>query len=446
MVYVYIATRMTGAVLALAYTALLLYLMRRIPFFARIPGLSMRWVAGLFVLKVVAGTALWAVYSFIYPDRLTADVFKYFDDSAVMYNALFEKPMDYLKMVTGLGNDTPYFTERYYAVMNNWIRQFENNIYNDSHTMIRLNAVLRLFSFGQYHVHTVFACFLSTAGLVALFRTFAPMVRGMERGLMVGVFLWPSMLFWSSGVLKESLLVFGLGLFILGALGLPTRPDRWRAVLATLIGLSIMLIVKFYVLFCLIPGLLALLWHRRSGGNALLKSLTVHSIALLAVLFSGVIIPGYDVLELLTLKQHDFIGMATAVQSGSFVPLPRLEPNMWSFIQGVPHALYMTFLSPFSSFTNGPLGMVAAVENSLLVLLPIIALRYRRNWKAVDKAAILFTLSFILFLSVLIGLTVPVIGALVRYRIPLLPFLSLAMLLMIDARRLPRWPHFTSPA
>lgn len=444
--YVYIATRMTGAVLAIAYTALLLYWMRRIPFFARIPGLPMRWVAGLFVLKILAGTALWAVYTYVYPDRLTADVFKYFDDSAVMYNALFEKPMDYLRMIGGMGNDTPYFTEHYYAVMNNWIRQFENNIYNDSHTMIRLNAVLRLFSFGEYHVHTVFACFLSTTGLVALFRTLAPMVRGMERGLMLGVFLWPSMLFWSSGVLKESLLIFGLGLFLLGAIGLPAGQHRGRAILATLIGLSIMLVVKFYVLFCLIPGLLALVWHRRSGGNALLKSLVVHAVAVIAIFFSGVIVPGYDVLELLTLKQHDFIGMATAVNSGSFVALPQLEPNLWSFIRGAPHALYMTFLSPFTSFGNGALGIVAALENALLLLLPFIALRYRKPWKEMDRASMFFALSFILFLAVLIGLTVPVIGALVRYRIPLLPFISLAMLLIIDARRLPRWFTTTSPA
>src|SRR5204863_512129 len=200
----------------------------------------MRWVAVLFVAKILAGTALWAVYTYFYTDRLTADVFKYFDDSAVMYNALFVRPMDYLKMVTSIGNDTPYFTERYYAVMNNWIRQFENNIYNDSHTMIRFNAVLRLFSFGHYHVHTVFACFLSTIGLVALFRVFVHTVRGLERGLVAGIFLWPSMLFWASGVLKESLLIFGLGLFMIGLIGLPMDRHRWRAVLATALGLSIM--------------------------------------------------------------------------------------------------------------------------------------------------------------------------------------------------------------
>jgi hypothetical protein len=85
-----------------------------------------------------------------------------------MTNALFTQPADGLRMLFAIGNDTPYFTEHYYSAMNNWVRQYESNLYNDAHTMIRFNAVLRLFSFGHYHVHTVFASFISLIGLVAL--------------------------------------------------------------------------------------------------------------------------------------------------------------------------------------------------------------------------------------------------------------------------------------
>ena len=42
-------------------------------------------------------------------------------------------------------------------------------------------------------------------------------------------------------------------------------------------------------------------------------------------------------------------------------------------------------------------------------------------------------------LALLIGWTVPVVGALVRYRIPLLPFVGFAALLLVDASKLPRW-------
>ena len=65
---------MPGVLLAIAYTAFFLYLMRRTPFFARVPGLGMRTIGAIFVLKIIAGTALWAVYTYAYPDRGTADI------------------------------------------------------------------------------------------------------------------------------------------------------------------------------------------------------------------------------------------------------------------------------------------------------------------------------------------------------------------------------------
>ncbi len=430
---------MPGILLAIAYAALFLYFMRKIPFFARVPGLRMRTIAGLFLLKIIAGTALWVVYTYLYTDRSTADIFKYFDDSEVLYNALWNAPGDFFRMLSGIGNDSPYFDAQYYGVMNNWVRQFENNVYNDSHTMIRFNAVLRLFSFGQYHVHTVFACFISTTGLVALYRAVHPLLQGVERGLMAAIFLWPSMLFWASGVLKESLLVFGLGLFLLGIIG--NWPDRlaWRPLVAFIIGLFVMLVVKFYVLLCLIPGLLAWQWAQARPGRPLLQSIIVHALGLAAVLLSGSMVHGYSMLDMLTVKQHDFIGMATDVQSGSLLTMPALDGGLWSFIRSSPHALFMTFISPFLVLGTGALAWMSAAENLLLLAIPLFAIRYSRPWSGIDRPTLWFLLSFILLLALLIGWTVPVVGALIRYRIPLLPFVAFAALLVIDPKRLPRW-------
>ena len=222
---------MSGLLLATAYTALLLFAARRMALFRRVPGISGHGLVALFGMKLLAGAALWAVYTHVYPDRHTADIFKYFDDSAVMHAALWERPLDFVRMLTGVGNDSPYFTERYYLVMNNWVRQYENNVYNDSHTMIRLNAVLRILSAGHYAVHTVFACAFSMVGLVALHRALDPWAQSLERGLAGAVFLWPSVLFWPSAPLKESLLMLGLGLFLLGVLH-PSGRSRGPVVLA----------------------------------------------------------------------------------------------------------------------------------------------------------------------------------------------------------------------
>lgn len=434
---------MAGLLLAFAYIALILFAMRRMPFFSRVPGLAMRFIASIFLLKLLAGSALWAIYTYAYPDRATADIFKYFDDSRVLYDALWSSPSDFLRMLTGIGNDTPHFTEHYYLEMNNWVRRFETNVYNDSHTMIRFNALLRLFSFGHYHVHTVFACFLSTAGLVALFRALRGMVPGSERALAWGIFVWPSMLLWSSGPLKESLLMLGLGFFLLGTLS-PWRELRgWRGPAAIGIGIATMLVVKPYVLLCLLPGLIAWLWCRRSQSRIALRFIVVHVLLIGGAFIAGRHYPSVDPLLTLATKQSDFIGMVREVGSGSMIDPEPLQPTLVSLMQQAPHALRMAFFSPFEVAHEGLLTAVAGVENLFVITLPLLAFAYRKRWAQVDATALLFALSFILLLALLIGWTVPVVGALVRYRVPLLPFIAFASLLILDASRLSaRWRDF----
>jgi len=433
---------MPGILLAFGYTALLLYLMRRSPFFARVPGLPMRHLAGLFLLKIAAGTALWAVYTWVYTDRPSADVYKYFDDSAVMYGALHERPGDYLRMLFGVRNDTPWFTERYYSVMNNWFREYESNLYNDAHTVIRFNALLRLLSFGEFHVHTVFASFAALTGMTGLYRAFVPVLPGRERALAIAVFLVPSTLFWASGPIKESLLFLGLGLLVWLLHRVAARRIGGWGALALAFSVLLLFTLKFYVLFSLVPALALLAWSRWRPRPALaVKTLVVCALFVTFGLALGRMLPGYDPIALLALKQKDFIGLATATGPGSYVPPPPLEPEFWSFVRQAPHALWTTLLGPLVHAQRGAFGLLAAVENLALVAVIGGCLWYRRAWSGTDKPLLLSLLLYATLLALVIGWTTPVMGAVVRYRAPLLPFLLIAALLLLDQHRLlARWP------
>lgn len=432
---------MPGILLAIGYTALLLYLMRRMPFYAAVPGLPVRWVGGLFVLKVLAGTALWAVYTWVYTERQYADVFKYFDDSAVMFDALRHAPEDFLRMLFSVGNDNAYFDERYYKVMNHWYREYESNLANDAHTIIRFNAVLRLVSFGEFHVHTVCAAFVALTGMVALYRAFVDLLPGRERALAIAVFLLPSVLFWASGVIKESLLFFGLGLLLWAYFELLWgRVRPWGLLL--LAGAGVLLFhLKFYVIASLLPALCMLLLARLSPRTpvALRTAVVLLTFAALGLHLHH-LLPGFNVLETIAVKQRDFIGLAQATDPGSFVMPERLQPNAWSFVQQAPHALYVTLLGPLFH-GRGALGLAAAAENLALLAALLLLLRHRLPWRRVDRDVLLAVLVFVVLLALVIGWTTPVMGAVVRYRTPLLPFLPIAALLVMDHRRaLARWP------
>lgn len=433
---------MTGALLALGYTALLLLLMQRSRFFTEVPGLPMRWIAGVFLLKILAGTALWAIYTYLYTDRATADVFKYFDDSAHMFKALHERPVDYLRMLFGIGNDTPEFLARYYAEMNNWERHFESNLYNDAHTIIRYNAVVRLISFGEFHVHTVVSAFLSLTGMVGIHRAFVRSLPGLERILAAVVFLLPSVLFWASGVIKECLLFFGLGLLIYLLDRLFRERIRWYDAPLLAFILVLLFFLKFYVLMSMIPALVLFAWARRSKRPWLgVKALFVYSTFILLGLNLHHLIPGLDVLGILTMKQRDFIGLALKMNSGSFVMPELLLPDPLLFIGQAPYALYITLLGPLVHAGPGALGLISAGENLAFVLFLVGCIIYRRSWTNVDRTLVISLCCYVVMLALVIGWTTPVMGAIVRYRTPLLPFLLIIGLLLVDRERvLRRWP------
>jgi len=433
---------MPGILLAIGYVALLLYLMRHIPFYATVPGLPVRWVGMLFLLKIAAGTALWAIYTWVYTERVHADVFKYFDDSAVMFSALPDRPGDYLRMLFGFRNDSPWFTETYYVEMNNWFREYESNLYNDAHTLIRFNAFARLFSFGQYHVHTVFASFLALTGMIGIYRSFAHLLTGRERALMAALFLVPTVLFWASAPIKESLLFFGLGLMLFQAYRLLEGRIRPMGFVVLVFTVLLLFVLKFYVLLSMIPALLALAWSRGKTG-AWWRYTLVYGAFIVLGLNSGHLIHGFDILEIIALKQKDFIGLAEGTGAGSFVmPPARLEPTLPSFLASAPHALLVSIAGPLLYPSGGVFGLISAAENALLLLVIVVCLLYHRPWRQLDAPLLLHLLAYGFVLSLVIGWTTPVMGALVRYRAPLLPFLLVAALLLLDQQRLlARWPR-----
>lgn len=282
--------------------------------FFDVEGISKRTLSFVFILKIICGLILWSVYTFYYKDRAISDIYKYFDASKIMFDALKTNPIHFFKMLTGIGNNAPEFLP-YYDKMNFWSRQIESSIYNDSHTIIRFNTLVRFFSFGYYNVHTVFICFLSLIGLTAIYKTFYPLLQDKKQELFISVFLLPSVLFWGSGVLKEGLILFALGLFIYYF----NQLFKFKAIIICL-GVGLLLALsKFYVWLSIMPGLIFILWINKSKGTKkILKFTTI--ICIMAII--GLNIDKFTSIQnpLITLsqKQIEFNKLANGLVTDAY--------------------------------------------------------------------------------------------------------------------------------
>lgn len=427
---------MQSGLLVAAYASLFLFLLRWLPFVRR-SGIRPATMSTIFLLKVIAGTALWAIYTFYYDDRSTADIFKYFDDSSVMFNALVADPKAYAQMLFGIGNDSAYLSENYYQVMNHWYREYETTFYNDSHTIIRFNALVRLFSFGEFHVHTLFMSFLSTLGCVALFRSFQEYLVVGKTGLVLACFLLPSMLLWTSAPMKEGLLITGLGLFLFQFMHLVNGRISLLGLVVMMLSMALVFFQKFYVLASMLPGLLIYAW----GAKFLKPSLTVKSLSVVllcavTVLAIGQLIPSVNLLELLTRKQHDFINHGLATGSQSMIPVPELDGTVRSFVLSAPQALFNSIVGPSYYLRGGSFGVAANLENLVILGSLLLAVIYHKRSHGRLAYLAIYCVLFILVLFLIIGWTTPVLGALVRYRTPALPFVLILSLTLVDDERL----------
>lgn len=427
--------------LVITYSVFFIFLIHKMRFFD-MEGVSKRTLSLVFLLKIIAGLLVWAVYTFYYKDRITADIYKYFDASKIMFDALKSNPVHFLKMLTGIGNDTPEFIP-YYDKMNFWSRQIESSIYNDSHTIIRFNTIVRFFSFGYYNVHTVFICFLSLIGLTAIYKTFYPALQDKKRELFVAVFLIPSVLFWGSGVLKEGIILFALGLLIYYF-------NQLFKIKAMIICLGVGLILalsKFYIWLAIMPSLIFILWMNKSKGTKkALKFAIIISITAIVGLNIDTFTSIQNPLITLSQKQMEFNALANGTLTdahnrpvpvaGSAIQINTIEPTLVSLIKNSPQAFSNSLLRPFIWELRSPMMVFAGIENIAILLFLLLCLFFIKPLSTIKWELVLFCASFVIIQFLIIGYTTPIIGAIARYKVPALPFLLITFLLVLDKEKI----------
>lgn len=432
---------MIEAIYSVFWIFVLALALKRLPFFMNLPGLPYRLLLFFFLAKVVAGAVFIFIYTYYY-DSATADIYRFFNEGKVLYGALAQNPFDYLRMMTGIGANAPHLKE-YFDKMPYWWDPELYPVYNDNRLMIRYNAILNLLSFGKIHVNSVIANFVSLAGLVAIYK-FALRHIAAEKlnWIKWGVFLFPSMVFWGSGLTKEALLLPVMGFFVFYA-------DRIlsgeKLKIAQYIGFALLfalfLLLKVYVLLLLLPCLFAFsLSGKVKGMRAGILFPAIIFGAAIAVFAFGWLFPQFDPAAILAKRQNFFMRFSVFVEAGSLIHEVYLEPTLQSILLYSPRAFFNVMFRPHLFESLNPVILMAAIENLLILLFSSI-MAFRAFKKKELSRIEWFGIWFTLILFVFIGLTTQVYGTLVRFKIPALPFFWLSFISIVPVEKF-KWPAF----
>ncbi|MES2621964.1 MAG: hypothetical protein V4615_14030 [Bacteroidota bacterium] len=383
----------------------------------------------VFNLKFAVGIFIWLIYTFYYKELQNNDIHKFYSDALILRDIAKENPKAFLQLLTIDDGSVPEYTLR----MKNWERNFDEAPINENRTVIRLNALLMFLSFKTYFVHILFFCFISLVGWILLTNVVFGFIDTRNSILALPVLLLPSVLFWTSGVMKEPLLAFGLGLLFHGIANSEMRIPKLTAIVT---GGFIVLLTKFFVLVCLFPALVAFLFFRKTEkiGLIVLKYILVNTILLLMAFNIHQVVPRVNLQQMLLNKQMNSIKEANYFQAGSRIELPELKEDAISILKTSVIGIWNTITRPYIWEGENVMMLASAIENVFIISLLLMCISFT-NWKNLNNLNLfLFLLNFSFLYFALIGMCTPVLGNLVRYKTPLLPLFLFAFMIQVSPK------------
>ncbi|RAL21120.1 hypothetical protein DL240_13380 [Lujinxingia litoralis] len=322
-------------------------------------------------------------------------------------------------------------------------------------TMYGLSSWLHYLTQGSLYATCLLVAIGSFFGKLVMFRAFRPLFPPhLHRRLIAGMMWMPSIVFWSSGLLKESIAIIGLGLATYGIIRLTDSTSSTpRAAVALGAGSVIVGLVKTYILgpFAIAAGA----WYywqrglRLSGGRALslrpLHFALAMALAMTAIIGIGELFPRYALTNLVD-EASRLQEVGQRVTGGSTFALSDTAPTSSSGqLAMAPMAVITALARPFIFEANNLMALVSALEMSFILGLLLLAL-YRRggheSWQVIMRSPpLVFTLIFVVLFALGVGLTTTNMGTLARYRMPMLPFYMLFIVALLPARPFATWPR-----
>ncbi len=424
---------MIALILFIFYLTLMLWSFGSMPLF-RNSDLTVRGMSLLFLLKLTFSISLVLVYTYYYTDRGLADIYKYFDDGNTIYESVSTHPRAAFKVITGIGFDHADPEIRSVLANTHHFDKKDDSFFDSNHRLIiRTNAVLRYFSYGSIYIHSLFFCFLSFMGLMALYRALRLFFeRNTGRILIIPIFLIPSILFWSSGLLKETLIIFFLGMLFFTSMKLLAMKNIVANILLTALCIHFLFLSKPFIVFSFLISLYVM-------GIFYFKSYVRISAIILAAIFATWFLYAHNdylcqIMTSMIHKRNEFVALGLKMKAGSLADDHLTTSGCFTPLKLAPAGLYNMFMQPFI-WSHGSFEKLFGFENLIVLLLTALTLFYFQKPKGHRLQLAVFSFTFFILNYTLIGITVPIIGALVRYKIFGLLFYLIFLTCFIDLNK-----------
>ncbi|OFX56526.1 MAG: hypothetical protein A2046_14285 [Bacteroidetes bacterium GWA2_30_7] len=398
------------------------------------------------IYKIIGGIGICLVYVYYYKDG--GDTIWYFISSNTLQSMLMKSPSTYFSIL--LGNLDLDNLLKYEADMRSVY------YYNDfnSFSVVRFTSLISPFGLFLYIPITIILASISYIGIWKLFRLFCQEFPAIHKNMAFAILFIPSVAFWGSGILKDTYTLSATCWMVYSFYKVFIYKKKIVANIIAIIVMSYILIsIRPFMLYISLISLILMLTHYYL---TTIKSAFIRFISLILIL---IVFWGGGIFTLVTLGEKaggsfstidGMLEKASVTQqdlSKSYYGensfnIGTFEPTIKGILGKAPLAINAGLYFPYLWKANNPVMFIAGLENLMLLLLTLYVLlliivaifkigpRYMLK-TLFDHPLVIFSLSYAIPFAFMVGLTTANYGALVRYKIPLIPFYLTSLFIII---------------
>lgn len=399
-------------------------------------GVNRKYFFPALSFKIIGAIALGFLYQFYYDG---GDTFNFHTiGSRLIWEAFWESPGKGFDLLLSRGE---YLAGTYGYASKIYFYQDQSSFF-----VIRIATLFDLLTFSTYSGTAVLFALFSFIGSWAFFMAMYRQSPQLHFPVALAILFIPSVIFWGSGLLKDTVTFSCLGLMTYSISNIfMKRHQKIGSIFLLVISAWIIFSVKKYILLCFLPAALLWIYADRIAKirSIILKTLIIPVIAILLVgtgYFSIVLIgmddPRYSLDKIAMTAQitaYD-IGFYSGKDAGSGYSLGELDGTFKNMINKAPQAINVSLFRPYLWEIRNPLMFFSAIESFFFLGLTLYAIAKSRStiFRAMANPVVIFCFVFSLTFAFAVGVSTFNFGTLSRYKIPLLPFYALGIIYLLN--------------
>lgn len=376
-----------------------------------------------YFMKIIGGLVFALIYVFYY--RGQGDTIEYFHGSCQLADFFWDDPGFYWKLISSNCETAQKLLQQRHEFI-------RFSLSEEEWFMLKIVSPLSVMGLKSYLGVTYFMSFISFLGSYKMYQLMVDITEKKYKfAIFVINFLVPSVLFWGSGLLKDTITLssFSFVVFFSYKILIKREPKPIYIVLIILFAF-IIFNLKAYILICFLTWVLLTVYlgFMKGSTNPIIKFLVL---PYLIVFIGGI---GYFGIQFLLAssedyKQDEIYKKIEGFQSyhttlgGSSYSLGETEFTEVGLLKKFPAAVNVSLFRPYPWEAKTALVLINSLESMFLLLYTIMVF-FRHKWSYFKNLRgnpfLIGAMFYCLIFSFFIGITSYNFGALSRFKIPII--------------------------